>query len=196
MILPHEPKEGLYICINNDSDCLNTLENSNRRIAIGTPLLFMGKSDLDEYLFQDAAGYHLKMSAYSIKCRLKNIPNRMPNRLENLLRWFYGFDEYADDSKNPSHVAFTLLGAMLSFMPQSTLAILVVTLICDEILPVSFLLLAVIPWIPNFCFWIAKRTQKFRGEFLLVLKSPYRKQLLAELESLLEYDETKKRNND
>lgn len=136
------------------------------------------------------------MSACSIKCRLKKIPNRMPNRLENLLRWFYGFDEYADDSKNPSHVAFTLLGAMLSFMPQSTLAILVATLICDEILPVSFLLLAVIPWIPNFCFWIAKRTQKFRGEFLLVLKSPYRKQLFAELESLLEYDETKEHNND
>lgn len=43
MILPQEPEEGLYICINNDSDCLKPLEDENKKIVIGTPLLFMKK---------------------------------------------------------------------------------------------------------------------------------------------------------
>lgn len=189
MILPQEPKEGLYICINNDNDCLNTLENSNRRIAIGTPLLFMGKSDLDEYLFQDAAGYHLKMSAYSIKCRLKKIPNRMPNCIEKLL---YPILEYDSCDKNLSHAEF--------IVPPFPVASIISTLFClifgwifqSVIVGVVF---ALLPYMFSLVLFLLKKRKVF-GEFLYLLKSPYRKQLLAELESLLEYDETKEHNND
>ncbi len=189
MILSQEPKEGLYICINNNSDRLNAVENSNRKIAIGTPLLFMKNSDWDEYLFQDATGYHLKMSTYSIEHHLKKIPNRMPNCIEELL---YPILEYDSCDKNLSHAEF--------IVPLFPVASIISTLFClifgwifqGVIVGVVF---ALLPYMFSLVLFLLKK-RKVCGEFLYFFKSPYRKQLLVELESLLEHNEAKEHNND
>lgn len=184
-MLPQEPKEGLYICIDNYSSCLNPLEETDKKIVVGTPLQFFKKTDLDEYLFKDAEGNQFEMTAYDIQLYLRKIPNRLPNRTEKLLRWFLEFDKYADNFKNPSHVQFTLLGALLSFVPQSFISLMFLAMCGESFLPMPFLFLIVIPWIPNLCLGIVKRKRKVRGEFLCILRSPFRDQLLTELVLLL-----------
>lgn len=194
MILRQEPKEGLYICVNNKSDQLNLLEDTNRKIAVGTPLLFLKRTDSDEYLFQDAEGHHLKMYADSINRYLRKAPNRVPNCIEKLMCPILEYDGFHSDL---SHTEFILPAVPVSSAISAifALAAFVMGFLNGSANFITIVVFGLLPYMFTLAFFLLKR-KIVCGEFLYILKSPYRVQLVTELRVLLDHNEMKEQRDD
>lgn len=183
MIMSQMPTTGLYMYVCED-DNITLKGHPDEKLVIGTPLRYIKQTDESEYLFSDAAGNIWRMTQGQFKRSIRQIPNRLPNRAEYMLRRFYDLDLYAKDHQNPTHTEFSMIGGLGAYLPQLFLDWAIILFILVLGLPAPLMLLTIVPWLPNICIWLIKR-KKVCGEFFCILKSPYKDKLLAELQILL-----------